>query len=119
LKVAPEHLDHALLKMMRKPGPEVFEKFLRFFQKHAPDGQYLIPYLMSAFPGSNAAAMDRMAGWFRRRSWRPRQVQAFIPTPGTVATAMYYAGLDEGGRPIYVAKSDRDRQAQHRHLSKD
>jgi radical SAM superfamily enzyme YgiQ (UPF0313 family) len=72
LKVAPEHLDSALLRLMRKPGPEVFEKFLRVFQKHAPAGQYLVPYLISAFPGSDKAAMDRLAGWFRRRFWRPR-----------------------------------------------
>jgi radical SAM superfamily enzyme YgiQ (UPF0313 family) len=117
LKVAPEHLDPDLLKLMRKPGPGVFEKFLRFFQKHAPAGQYLIPYLISAFPGSSMAAMERMAGWFRRRSWRPRQVQAFIPTPGTVATAMYYAELDERGHPLYTAKSDRDRRAQHKLLT--
>jgi uncharacterized radical SAM protein YgiQ len=117
LKVAPEHLDPALLKLMRKPGPEVFEKFLKFFQKHAPAGQYLVPYLISAFPGSDEAAMDRLAGWFRRRFWRPRQVQAFIPTPGTVAAAMYYAGMDERGRPLKVARNDRDRRAQHRKLT--
>jgi radical SAM superfamily enzyme YgiQ (UPF0313 family) len=57
--------------------------------------------------------MRRLAAWFARRGWRPRQVQAFIPTPGTVATAMYYAGLDENGRPLSVARSDRERLVQH------
>jgi hypothetical protein len=61
--------------------------------------------------------MDRLAGWFRRRFWRPGQVPAFIPTPGTVATAMFYAGLDEEGRPLKVAKGDRERRAQHLKLT--
>ncbi len=119
LKVAPEHLDPAILDLMRKPGPEVFRKFLALFEKVGGPGRYLVPYLISAFPGSDPERMRHLAEWFARRSWRPRQVQAFIPTPGTVATAMYYAGLDEKGRPLAVARTDRERLAQHALLSPD
>jgi len=113
LKVAPEHLDPELLKLMRKPGPECFEKFLSLFTGTAASGRYLIPYLISAFPGSDTRRMRNLADWLKKRHWRPRQVQAFIPTPGTVATAMFFAGIDEKGRPLQVARSDRERLAQH------
>jgi len=57
--------------------------------------------------------MRALGDWLRRRGWKPRQVQCFIPTPGTVATAMYHAGIDPEGNPIYVAKSDKERLLQH------
>lgn len=117
LKVAPEHLDANILKLMRKPGPEVFKKFLELFDRVAGPGRFVIPYLISAFPGSDLGGMKALAGWFRRRRWRPRQVQAFIPTPGTVATAMYYGGVDEEGRPLAVARSDAERLSQHAFLA--
>jgi uncharacterized radical SAM protein YgiQ len=137
LKVAPEHLDPTLLKLMRKPGPEVFEKFLRIFEQGqgraatdvkkiaksaqpqnrsemaASSPRYLIPYLISAFPGSGTAQMGRLREWLQKRSWRPRQVQAFIPTPGTVATAMFYGKVDEDGNLLEVAADDRRRLEQH------
>ena len=117
LKVAPEHLDPGVLRLMRKPGPEVFDKFLKIFERGRRRSCFLIPYLISAFPGSGAAQMRHLSEWFKSRSWRPRQVQAFIPTPGTVATAMYYAGVDEDGQPLEVAADDSRRLAQHAFLA--
>lgn len=119
LKVAPEHLDPDLLRLMRKPGPECFEKFLGLFAEAGAEGRYLIPYLISAFPGSDSRRMRHLADWLKRRHWRPRQVQAFIPTPGTVATAMFFAGVDESGQPLPVARSDRERLAQHALVAPD
>lgn len=116
LKVAPEHLSGPVLNLMRKPGPEVFEEFLGCFNREsdrAGKEQYVVPYLMSAFPGCTDDDMRRLAGWLRERGWHPRQVQCFIPTPGTVATAMYFSGRDEKGRPIHVARSDAQRLRQH------
>ncbi|MBN1257316.1 MAG: DUF3362 domain-containing protein, partial [Planctomycetes bacterium] len=72
--------------------------------------------LISAFPGCTLEDMKSLAQWFRQRGWRPQQVQCFIPTPGTLATAMYYAQCDEDKNPLYVAKSDRERQEQHKIL---
>lgn len=117
LKVAPEHLDPDLLHLMRKPGPECFERFLGLFKGEMAKGRYLVPYLISAFPGSDSRRMRSLADWLRGRRWRPRQVQAFIPTPGTVATAMFFAGVDENGRPLPVARSDRERLIQHAFLT--
>lgn len=112
LKVAPESLSAAVLKLMRKPKPEVFRKFVEVFQREsrgAGKEQYLVPYLIDAFPGCSDRETRETASWFGSRGWRPRQTQLFLPTPGTVATAMYYAGVDPQGRPISVARTDKER----------
>ena len=116
LKIAPEHIVDDVLRLMRKPLLGVFEDFLRKFERlsgAAGKEQYVIPYLMSAYPGCSEADMRELADWLKKRHWSPRQVQCFIPTPGTVATAMYYAGKDVAGNPIPVAKTDAERMRQH------
>ncbi len=116
LKVAPEHICDTVLHLMRKPGVSVFEAFLDAFVKfsrQAGKEQYVVPYLMSAFPGCTDRDMHRLSDWLKRRGWRPRQVQCFIPTPGTVATAMYYAGISPVGSSIPVARTDAQRLRQH------
>lgn len=122
LKVAPEHISPEVLKLMRKPELPVFESFLDMFtaeSRKAGKEQYVIPYLMSAFPGCTDNDMRMLASWLAARGWKPRQVQCFIPTPGTVATAMFYAGIDPSGNRIYVARSDAQRLKQHRILIPD
>lgn len=119
LKIAPEHCADRVLELMRKPPFESFERFLALFEQassRAGKEQYVIPYLISAFPGCTDDDMRALARWLRERGWRPQQVQCFIPSPGTVATAMYYAGIDTEGNPIHVAKSDKARLRQHRIL---
>lgn len=116
LKVAPEHCAGNVLKLMRKPGMEPFERFLEAFRCYSQaqgKEQYVVPYLISAFPGCTDENMRQLADWLAERHWSPRQVQCFVPTPGTVATAMYYAEKDTEGRPLYVAKSDAARLRQH------
>ncbi len=119
LKIAPEHLIERILRQMRKPGPGVWNAFIRSFEalsREAGKEQYLVPYLMSAFPGCTDADMEEMATWLRLRGWRPQQVQCFIPTPGTLATAMFFARQDAEGRTIPVARTDAERLRQHRIL---
>ena len=119
LKVAPEHCDDKVLRLMRKPPFARFEEFLRLFDegtRGAGKEQYVIPYLITAFPGCTDDDMRALAGWLAARGWRPQQVQCFIPTPGTVATAMYHAGIDPQGTPLPVARTDAERLRQHRIL---
>lgn len=119
LKLAPEHCVDQVLKLMRKSDFSLFERFLEVFGRtSAGEGreQYVVPYVMSAFPGCTMADMQQLAAWFRAQGWQPQQVQCFVPTPGTVATAMFYAGCDPSGRPIHVARTDREREDQHRVL---
>ena len=116
LKLAPEHTVAHVLAAMRKSDFRLFERFCEIFtarSKALGKEQYIVPYIISAFPGCTMDDMRELAAWFQRQGWRPQQVQCFIPTPGTVATAMYYASCDLDGRPIYVARSDREREDQH------
>ncbi len=116
LKLAPEHCCESVLRLMRKPAFETFERFLTVFEREsrrAGKEQYVIPYLVSAFPGCTDQDMRALADWLRKRGWKPQQVQCFIPTPGTVATAMFYAGIDPKGSPIFVPRSDAERLRQH------
>jgi uncharacterized radical SAM protein YgiQ len=116
LKIAPEHLADQVLRLMRKPGNKAFEQFLDLFEKEciaAGKQQYIIPYLISAFPGCSDDHMRQLAVWLAKRGWKPQQVQCFIPLPGTTAAAMYYAGIDPAGRPISVARTDAERMKMH------
>lgn len=120
LKIAPEHCSARVLKLMRKPPIKIFEAFLQAFTRYSKEHnkeQYVVPYLMSAFPGCTNAHMRELADWLRNRNWRPRQVQCFVPTPGTLATAMFFSETDPTGQPLPVAKTDAERMWQHRILT--
>lgn len=119
LKIAPEHIVEKVLRMMRKTPKRSWETFIKAFERLSAEAgkeQYIVPYLMSAFPGCTDDDMAELGVWLRRRDWRPQQVQCFIPTPGTLATAMFFAGQDVDGRPIFVARTDGQRLFQHRIL---
>ncbi|MBQ7606754.1 MAG: YgiQ family radical SAM protein [Desulfovibrionaceae bacterium] len=121
LKLAPEHAVHHVLCAMRKPDLSLFERFLSVFMREsrkAGKEQYIVPYLMSAFPGCTDEDMRVLAAWLAKRNWSPKQTQCFIPTPGTIATAMFYCGTDTAGRPMYVARSDAARLRQHAILTR-
>ncbi len=116
LKVAPEHCQDKVLRLMRKPLFSSFNEFVTVFEKEskaAGKEQYIVPYLMSGFPGCRDEDMKELKQWLKKRGWRPQQVQCFIPTPGTVATAMYMTRKDTRGKTIYVAKTDAQRLRQH------
>jgi radical SAM superfamily enzyme YgiQ (UPF0313 family) len=86
-----------MLKMMGKPGKEVFEKFVqKYFETSRKMGkeQYLVPYLMSSHPGSAIEDAIQLSEYLRDKGYTPEQVQDFYPTPGTLSTAMYYMEAD-------------------------
>lgn len=97
LHVAPEHVDPDILRLARKPAHEVFERFCQAFEtarKNEGVECYLNPYFISGLPGSTDENMRDLARYLGRAGWRPRQVQSFLPTPGSCATAMFYSGVN-------------------------
>ena len=97
LKVAPEHCSARVLDEMGKPHINVYEAFLRRFQRICQkEGKelYLIPYLMSSHPGSTMRDAVELALFLKKHHLRPQQVQDFYPTPGTASTCMFYTGID-------------------------
>ncbi|MET0402785.1 MAG: YgiQ family radical SAM protein, partial [Cystobacter sp.] len=116
LSVAPEHVSKRVLEKMKKPGIESFERFQTMFacaSEEAGKEQYDIPYFISGHPGSALEDMVELALWLKQNGKRPRQVQDFIPTPMSVATAMYYSGLDPlKMEPVYTARGLREKKLQ-------
>jgi len=116
LKVAPEHVSARVLRLMKKPDSDSFERFAERFQK-ASDGagleQYLVPYFIASHPGSGLDEMIELAVYLKRNGYRPRQVQDFIPAPMDIATCMYVTGIDpETMEPVGCARSASERAAQ-------
>lgn len=116
LKVAPEHIAPQVLAKMGKPGKDVYLKFMRAFtQKNKKIGlpQYLVPYFISSHPGCTLNNAIELAEFLRDIKHQPEQVQDFIPTPGSAATAMYYSGVDpESGQSVFVARNPHDKAMQ-------
>jgi radical SAM superfamily enzyme YgiQ (UPF0313 family) len=57
--------------------------------------------------------MVELALWLKQNGKRPRQVQDFIPTPMSMATAMYYSGFDPVTlEPVYTARGLREKRLQ-------
>ena len=97
LSVAPEHSNPEVLDKMKKPPVEHYERFAQAFcqaSDAAGKEQYLVPYFITAHPGSTLKDTIELALWLKARKMRPRQVQDFIPTPMAIATAMYWTGVD-------------------------
>ena len=118
LKVAPEHTSDAVLKLMRKPSFRQFHEFKRIFDRINSAHnlkQQIIPYFISSHPGSTLESMAELAAETRQLNFHLEQVQDFTPTPMTMATEMYYTGINpETGEKVYVARSMRDKEAQRR-----
>lgn len=97
LRVAPEHISDNVLKKMGKPSNDVYEGFLKRYQrinKKTGKEQFVVPYLMSSHPGSTMKEAIELAEYIRDLGYMPEQVQDFYPTPSTLSTCMYYTGLD-------------------------
>lgn len=114
LSVAPEHNNADVLQKMKKPAISSYERFATTFcdaSKKAGKEQYLIPYLITGHPGSTLKDTVELALYLKQRGMRPRQVQDFIPTPMSMATCMFYSGLDpESLEPVACARSAKEKK---------
>ncbi len=116
LKVAPEHVVRHVTNYMGKAGIEAFQQFREWFDEanqKLGKKQYLVPYFMSSHPGCTLQDAIALAEFLRDNHMQPEQVQDFIPTPGSLSTAMYYTGVNPlTGEAVYVARHPRDKQMQ-------
>ena len=95
LKIAPEHTETGPLSKMMKPGIGTYDRFKQLFDRYSAEAgkeQYLIPYFIAAHPGTTDQDMLNLALWLKQNGFRPDQVQAFLPTPLALASAMYHTG---------------------------
>jgi uncharacterized radical SAM protein YgiQ len=116
LSVAPEHVSDDTLKLMKKPGIESYDRFTEQFRcasQAAGKDQYLVPYFISGHPGSKLEDMIELALYLKRKGYRPRQVQDFIPTPMSLAATMYHTGIDPiTMKPCYTARGLKEKKLQ-------
>lgn len=117
LKVAPEHTSERTLKLMRKPSFKHFktfkEKYDKLNEKHGLN-QPLIPYFISSHPGCEKEDMAELAAETKEMGFQLEQVQNFTPTPMTVATVIYYAGVHPYTlKPVYTAIKKNEKDDQH------
>lgn len=117
LKVAPEHFDPAVLRLMGKPPVHSLKEFKRQFDQfshEAGKAQFLTYYFIAAYPGCSEKDMQKLHQ-FASQSLKitPEQVQVFTPTPSTYASVMYYAEKDPAtGATLFVEKNLRQKEKQ-------
>jgi uncharacterized radical SAM protein YgiQ len=119
LKVAPEHTEEGVLHIMNKPGFAHYLEFWRRFREscmRAGKEQYLVPYFISAHPGSTLADTLELSLKLMKMSVYPEQIQDFMPLPLTLSGTIYYSGKDPStGKEVYVPKTP-DERKMHRAL---
>ena len=123
LKVAPEHTEDSVLKLMRKPSFSLFEELNRNFNKICRENglrYQLIPYFISSHPGCREADMralsQRVLG---KLHFTLEQVQDLTPTPMTLSSVMFYTGENPyTGEKVYVARSQDDKRKQKQYFFK-
>ena len=116
MRVAPEHVSDGVLKEMGKPKVDVYNSFVKEFEKINHElglRQYIVPYLMSSHPGSTLKDAIKLAEYIRDMGYIPEQVQDFYPTLGTVSTTMYYTGLNPlTMEKVYVPRNPHEKAMQ-------
>ncbi|CAJ1914072.1 hypothetical protein KOPIIPEJ_03963 [Aeromonas dhakensis] len=119
LKIAPEHTEEGPLSKMMKPGMGSYYSFKELFDKYSKEAgkqQYLIPYFISAHPGTTDEDMVNMALWIKSNRFKLDQVQNFYPSPLANATTMYYteknplSKVSRQGGDVFVVKGERRRR---------
>ena len=116
LKVAPEHTEDHVLRMMGKPSFKLFERLRKEFDKinrEAGTHVGLVPYFISSHPGCTLQDMQRLAAHPALKGIWMDQVQDFTPTPMTTSSVMYYSGLDPRDlKPVFTERDLARKQQQ-------
>jgi uncharacterized radical SAM protein YgiQ len=122
LKIAPEHVEAQVLKLMGKPGRDALEDFIRLFDRLKRKNAlnlFLTYYFMAAHPGCTQADMARLRAFAEKRlRLLPEQTQIFTPTPATWSTLMYHTGKDPfSGKNIFVEQNRTAKERQKAAIS--
>lgn len=123
LKVAPEHTEDAVLKLMRKPPFAMFERLNADFRRICRDEglpYQLIPYFISSHPGCTERDMRSLAQKvLGSLHFTLEQVQDLTPTPMTLSSVMFYTGENPyTHEKVYVARSQEEKRRQKSYFFK-
>jgi uncharacterized radical SAM protein YgiQ len=122
LKLAPEHSDNNVLKLMGKPPAGLTAEFKRRFDaasRAAGKEQYLAYYFLAAHPGCGLESMKELKEFAKKElRTRPEQVQVFMPTPSTYSSLMYHTGIDPfTGSAVFVERGLKGKAAQKEEIT--
>ena len=122
IKLAPEHSDPEVLKLMNKPTLKSLIQFKAMFDSAcgvSGKRHYMTYYLIAAHPGCTVNHMQHLKEFLSSGlKTSPEQVQIFTPAPSTISTAMYYCETDMAGKLIFCEKYLPDIQKQKDLLTK-
>ena len=108
LKVAPEHTEDEVLKMMAKPSFKLFVRLRKEFDRIVSESGChcsLVPYFISGHPGCTMRDMEKLSLNPALDGLYMDQVQDFTPTPMTTSSVMFYTGLDPRTmKPVFVER---------------
>ncbi|MDK2945887.1 YgiQ family radical SAM protein [Geotoga petraea] len=119
-KIAPEHSDNNVLKLMNKPDfihTENFINKLNKIKKEKNLNTKFSAYLISAHPGATKKADKKLASDINKFfPFQPEDIQIFTPTPSTKSTTMYYTEKNpDNGKSIFVEKNEKERK-EHKNI---
>ena len=119
LKVAPEHTEDSVLKLMAKPSFRLFERLRSEFENVVrSNGRKceIVPYFISGHPGCGMREMQRLSRHPALKGIWMDQVQDFTPTPMTTSSVMFYTGLDPKNLEKVFVERDIERKRQQKSL---
>ncbi|MBI4448206.1 YgiQ family radical SAM protein [Candidatus Woesearchaeota archaeon] len=112
LRIAPEHVNKNILKLMNKEQGDL-HRFIAEFKKFNPNKE-LSFYFMIAHPGSTMKEATELANAMRSLK-NTEAAQLFTPTPMTVSTCMYHTSLDpKTKKQVYVPYTYNEKKMQKR-----
>ena len=117
LKVAPEHTEDSVLKLMAKPSFKLFERLRMEFDNIVYSSSKkceLVPYFISGHPGCGMREMQRLARTPALKGLYMDQVQDFTPTPMTTSSVMFYTGLDPKNLEKVFVERDLERKKEQK-----
>lgn len=120
LKVAPEHSQERVLRLMGKPGQAELLRFKRLFDELVQaDGkeQYLTYYLIAGYPGCTDMDMRKLKEFAGEKLHiSPEEVQIFVPLPSTYSALMYYTGRDPWTGDLLFVERDTGRREKQKEI---
>ncbi|MFN3410931.1 MAG: hypothetical protein ACK4YF_02080 [Exilispira sp.] len=134
-KIAPEHTENEILKLMGKPANKILIKFLQLYsyvieklknqikkkgkelkngKKSYIQNKFISFYLIAAYPGCKLQNMEKMKYELDKYYFIDKnQVQIFTPLPLTYAALQYYLEKDpKTGQKIFVEKDLKKKKEQ-------
>ena len=117
LKVAPEHTEDSVLKLMAKPSFKLFERLRMEFDgivRSSGRKCELVPYFISGHPGCGMREMQRLSRNPALKGLYMDQVQDFTPTPMTTSSVMFYTGVDPKNLDKVFVERDIERKREQK-----